>query len=294
MRIGPFAVEPLPVVFAGREILVCQGEVGGLTRRLLLANHVAGAGPRPLVVELHGSGLFPYEQMVMSGLHLTGAEAGFLVAAPEAGVPFQLYPDWAVGTTWRLPGMPLPRTNYVPDGPDDAGFVLAMIDALVDAGLADPKRVYVTGFSAGGRFASHLAAVAPERFAGAAPVAGLRLSQHATAAPPPILSIHGRLDELNAFEGGLGPRWDLGVEETVAAYAERFGWPAATRQADGELMTRLSVHDGQGVERLRQYVVDDGRHVWPSSTDPVHGKAFGPVTTALDATAEMCRFWGLI
>ena len=294
MNIGPFKVEQLPVVFGGREMRVAQGQVAGLTRRLLLANADPGGPPRPLVVELHGSGHFPYQQMVMSGLHEVGAKAGFMVAGPEAGVPFQLYPEWAVGTTWRLPGMPLPRTEYVPDGPDDAGFVLTMIDALVDAGLADPSRVYVTGFSAGGRFTSHLAAIAPERFAGAAPVAGLRLSQHAKSAPPPILSIHGRLDELNAFEGGLGPRWDLSVEQTVAAYADRFGWAAPTRQAEGPLASRLTVVDGDGRERLRQYVLDDGRHVWPGSTDPVHGAAFGPVSTAVDATTEMCRFWGLI
>ena len=50
----------------------------------------------------------------------------------------------------------------------------------------------------------------------------------------------------------------------------------------------------EGRERLRQYVFEEGLHVWPGSTDPVHAAAFGPVTTLVDATAEMQRFFGLV
>ena len=81
---------------------------------------------------------------------------------------------------------------------DDVGFIARMIERLVDEGLADPERVYLTGFSDGAIMSYRLLCTAEAPFAAAAPTAGTMYQKHhdtcAAAVPIPLLVIAGTND----------------------------------------------------------------------------------------------------
>ena len=123
----------------------------------------------PLVFLLHGSTGNGQEMLRHSGLAATSDHHGFLLAAPDAGIPA------GKGFVWNIPGVPA-VTGAVPtaDDPDDVAYLTAAIDWLAAQTCIDEERVYATGLSGGGRMTSWLGCVASDRFAAIAPVVGLR------------------------------------------------------------------------------------------------------------------------
>jgi polyhydroxybutyrate depolymerase len=263
--------------------------VGGDERRFLLARPAGAAGTLPLVIEFHGSGHFAEGQMAASGFAALGEREQFAVAAPEAALTVRVRPEWPEGRAWNVPGVPL-TSGESPDGPDDVAFVAALIGALVDDGVADPERVYLAGFSGGARLCSHLAGVMPERIAAIGTVAGLRLPPFNVLPPPPIIAFHSRADEINPYDGGAGPRWDLGVDETAAAFAERYGLSIPESDEVHGLL-RDVYRDRDGRERLVAYTLDDRPHGWYGSRDPQHAAQYGTAGDIIDATAMIWDFF---
>jgi polyhydroxybutyrate depolymerase len=263
--------------------------VDGDERRFLLARPAGAAGPLPLVIEFHGSGHFAEGQTAASGFAVLGERERFAVAAPEALLTVRVRPEWPEGRAWNVPGVPL-TSGESPDGPDDVAFVAALIGALADDGVADPERVYLTGFSGGARLCSYLAGVMPERIAAIGTVAGLRLPPPNVIPPPPIIAFHSRNDEINPYDGGAGPRWDLGVDETAAAFAERYGW-SIPESSTANALQRDVYRDSDGGERLVAYTLDDRPHGWYGSRDPVHAEQYGTAGDIIDATAMIWDFF---
>ena len=97
-------------------------------------------GPRPTVIVLHGA--------LGSGAG-TARTAGFAEAAARrnftAVFPDGLDRQWNDG---RMDGH---------NGPDDIGFIRALVRRLVADGVADPHRVYLAGISNGGMMSFALA-----------------------------------------------------------------------------------------------------------------------------------------
>src|SRR3546814_11662199 len=79
----------------------------------------------PLVFLLHGSTSNGQEMLDYSGLAATSDHHGFLLAAPDAGIPA------GKGFVWNIPGVPT-VTGAVPaaDDPDDVAYLTAAIDWL--------------------------------------------------------------------------------------------------------------------------------------------------------------------
>lgn len=169
----------------------------------------------PIVFLLHGSTATGAAMLADSGLTETSDRHGFILAAPDAGIPA------GQGFVWNIPDVPT-VTGAIP-GPDDAddvAFFGAAIDWLAQAGCIDPTRVYATGLSGGGRMTSWLGCAASDRFAAIAPVVGLRAGNPdpadpsrpdpATcrpAKPMPVIAFAGAKDSTNPIRGGGAGYW---------------------------------------------------------------------------------------
>jgi poly(hydroxyalkanoate) depolymerase family esterase len=120
------------------------------------------AGPAPLVVVLHGctqnAALYDHG----SGWSALADRYGFLLLFPEqqrANNPMLCF-NWFSG-------------NDSQRGMGEAASIAKLIAAMKRAHAVDPKRVFVTGLSAGGAMASVMLATYPELFAGGAIIAGV-------------------------------------------------------------------------------------------------------------------------
>jgi polyhydroxybutyrate depolymerase len=251
------------------------------------------SGPRPLVVELHGSGLSAEQQMRSSGFLSMAQEHDFVVAAAQALIPLRLFDDFPPGFAWNVPGVPLVHQKQAASHlPDDIRFIRDLI-ADVGCRLAiDPARVYVVGFSGGGRLASYLAFLLSDIVAGIGAVSGLRIPAiNVCNAPCPIIAFHGQMDQLNPFDGGPDARWREPVLDTATYLAVAQGCTSSPNIENDHGITKLSFQDDLGASRLVQYVINTGNHSWPGSVDSEHRVMFGEPAMAVNATREIWQFF---
>lgn len=119
-------------------------------------------GPAPLVVVLHGCTQNAAVYDHGSGWSALADRNGFILLFPEqsrANNPMLCFNWFQNGDTGR--------------GTGEAASIRAMIEAIEQAHDVDPKRIFVTGLSAGGAMAQVMLATYPEVFAGGAILAGV-------------------------------------------------------------------------------------------------------------------------
>ena len=227
-----------------------------------------GTEATPLILELHGFGGSASAQDSVSGLSDVAADAGMIVATPNAlGHP----PRWFV---------PFPK-DPVTYGHGDARFLSDLLNELVSRLCVDERRVYVTGFSQGGAVTSWLPCDLSGRFAAIAPVESTFFPGRCREADPvSVIAFHGTADETVPYDGGrhFGETVVPPVEEAVRQSAVHAGCSAAPRsEAIGA--DRLIVFPGcpAGVD-VELYAIDGGTHAWPD-------------TATIDATELIVRFF---
>ncbi|HVI97819.1 MAG TPA: PHB depolymerase family esterase [Sphingomonas sp.] len=200
---APGVTQRIPIGDTGRPMLVHLPK--GYDRATAL----------PIVFLLHGSTGTGAEMLRESKLEATADAHGFILAAPDAGIPV------GRGFVWNIPGVPtVAGTIPSKDDPDDVAYLEAALDWLAAQGCADGARAYVTGLSGGGRMTSWLGCVAADRFAAIAPVVGLRAGNPdaadssrpdpATCAPSrpmPVIAFAGDADKTNPIQGGGAGYW---------------------------------------------------------------------------------------
>jgi polyhydroxybutyrate depolymerase len=244
--------------------------VGGLTRRFLVhvpaKRPVTSAGavrPYPLVIVLHGSSGSGEEIRQTTRMDSLSEIDRFLVAYPE-GVKGGggLYPsDWNAGTCCGAAA----RENI-----DDVGFIAALIaDAAKNVAL-DKRRVYVAGFSDGGRMAHRLACKLAPSLAAIAVVSGsLKDDTCVPAKPVPLLAVHGTSDDQVAFFDdastapstaitGVGATLPASIQFWLSANGCRTGVQA--RVSTSVLRTAFASCTGGEVAF---YTIEGGAHGWP-------------------------------
>lgn len=203
-------------------------EVEGTGRSLMLHRPASAPERRlPLVLLFHGSGGTAAGILDSSRLAATADHNGFIVAAADAGIALD------TGYAWNIPGVPT-IAGSVPTArdPDDVAFIGLVIDFLVAQGCVDRARVYATGLSGGGRMTSWLGCVSANRFAGIAPVVGLRAGNPLAsdpskpdpatcrpARPVPVMAFAGEDDTVNPVAGGGAGYWQYSMLAGMTRWA---------------------------------------------------------------------------
>ena len=296
----------LASLIPSRDLLSDLGEFGSNPGQLRARTYTpenlsAGA---PLVVVLHGCTQTAADYDHGSGWSSLADRCGFAVLFPEQ----QRSNNPNLCFNWFVPG----------DSRRDAGEPLSikqMIDTFAASRAIDPKRIFVTGLSAGGAMTAIMLATYPEVFAGGAIIAGLPYgcansipeafdrmkgngladgdsrvrdaSNH--AGPWPIVSVwHGTADQTvhPANAEAILRQWRMvhGLEET----------PTRTELVDN--YPRRVWCDANGRALIEMYSITGMLHGTPLATMGSDGcGAIGPhmLEANISSTRRIAEFWGL-
>jgi polyhydroxybutyrate depolymerase len=228
--------------------------------RLFVPPGYDGVVRLPLVLDLHGSGGNSAGQARNSGLETLSTTERFIVATLDAE-----------GGRWNVP---------VQDNrPDDVAYVRDVIAHVAARVCTDETRIYVTGFSGGGRMTSLLACQLGSRIAAIAPVSALRWPGPCNGRPVPVLTFHGLADPQNPYDGhaaGRGAEWLESVPEALAGWARHNACKGDVILDDppGPLSTMR--YEGCAAE-VRMIRIDGLGHTWTK--------------TEVDTTGVMWQFF---
>jgi polyhydroxybutyrate depolymerase len=178
----------------------CSVSVNGVTRSYVL--HVPSnfrPGSSGLVVAFHGARDTGAGFAASSHLDETADKNGFAVAYPDG----LTNPRGA--TSWNAYFNP----TYGADAPDDSAFARALITTVQAKLRLDPRKIYVTGFSAGAHMAHRVAIDSSDLVAAAAIVegslwvqrAGGKLRPTPPRGPVSILIFHADKDQVVHYCG---------------------------------------------------------------------------------------------
>jgi polyhydroxybutyrate depolymerase len=273
---------------------VISMEHGGLPRRALIVSPGPGAKDRktPAIVFLHGAGGSPEQAMRQTGLAQMAARAGFLAVFPE-GLGRQ-DPGGSTWNAWMCCGFA--RDQEI----DDVGFLAALIGRLTSGHGADPRRIYVAGFSNGAMLASRLAMERPGLLAAIAVVAGsLPCGLAAPAKALPVLLVHGARDHVARFAPTPAHPATGDACEDYPARAQADYWVRGMKLSPKPVVRelqagRLRVEDyparpgGRGF--VRYVIVKEGGHAWPGGARERYRYCDLP-TGDLDASALVLDFF---
>lgn len=272
--------------------------VGGQAREYLL--HVpsgrAGGGPRPLVIFLHGAGGTAAWADGETGWSALADSEGFALALPEGLPPDPDQPPKFLTNP--------PRWNDGSNGPtgvpptaDDVAFLAAVIDDAISRAGADPRRVYLSGFSNGAGMAFRAAAELADRVAAVAPVAGYcRIPDPRPTRPVPTLYLIGTADPLVPLRGGeVRSPWlhrlvrRRPVADTLDRWADAIGCgPVPIVESD---MNGVRVEVYPGPAEFRVVLIDGLGHHWPGGKGQMNHRIAGPPSDKIDATAAVWEFF---
>lgn len=143
-----------------------EGAGGLALRGVLVLPTGRGPGPLPMIVDIHGGPCYASKPQFNPSGALTLAAAGYAV----------LLPNYRGNVGW---GQAFTRLNIGDPAGAEFEDILRAIDAVIDAGFADPDRLGVTGASYGG-YLTGWAVATTHRFKAAVMVAGIsdQLSCH--------------------------------------------------------------------------------------------------------------------
>ncbi|MFG2041558.1 alpha/beta hydrolase family esterase [Dactylosporangium sp. NPDC048998] len=232
--------------------------VDGLPRSYLLARPwPAGAARLPVLVTLHGCCVTPeYEQQ----------RGGF---ADVTGPAILVYPA-GIGQSWNAGNCCGPAQA---GAVDDVAFLTAVVDNVLDTQPdAASDRVFLVGYSNGGKMALRMACAAPRRFAAVASYAAVSSMPCPNPAPTSLLEIAATGDpELTIGSGGTTHTLNGYLQPTVDAQVDQYrranrcpGTPIT--HARGSLTTSTWLRCGTG-RSVQLAVYQGGSHDWPQGDD---------------------------
>ena len=232
-----------------------------------------------MLLEFHGYGASPQQQLVYGNFGPLSEREGFLVVAPAGqGSPRHFTLQGATG-----------------GDQDDVEFVADLLDHLEQRFCIDTARIYTTGMSNGGAMSAVLACRLSDRIAAFASVAAVVWGpQCAQARPVPIIAIHGTADPLVPFEGGrvecCGNPTIASTPGTMANWAAHDG--CAPDPVEEPVAGVVRVRRWEGCAPggdVRLYIVEGGGHTWPGAR--VGLSSLGETTKDIDATEVIWDFF---
>jgi polyhydroxybutyrate depolymerase len=289
--------QPLTVTVAGQK-----------REYILVTPKQPRAGPRPLVVILHGhlgtagnalgGGATP--SPLSAWIDIADRENLFLVALQGSKGP-DGHTGW---NDCRGDSVGDPHT-------DDVAFASAVLRSLVDAGRADPHRIYVMGMSNGAMMSLRLALEMRPAPAAIAAVAGLMAQQSAcreASGPVSVLLIVGTEDPLVPYEGGQVGLWRRKNRGAVmSAEATRDYWLRVDGLSAVTGVTAVFPHLGHDTTRaskttygsdvgpqVEMLTIEHGGHVEPSLRfhyGPIYRQLVGVQNRDLESAEEAWSFF---
>ena len=238
--------------------------------------------PTPLVITMHGAGLWPVAQMKISQWNRVADEHGFIAVYPS-------------GLSGRGP-----RIWHVNRGSGlnrDIRFISELIDTLQATYNIDPTRIYANGLSNGGGMAFVLSCTMSDRIAAVGMVAAAQLlpwdwctDQRAV----PMIAFHGTADRMTPYHGGttwVAPRSFPDIPTWTANWAQR-------NQCEHEAVESPVAADVRRVEYTNcaddsavvLYTIERGGHTWPGG-ERLPEWFVGSTSTSIDASREMWAFF---
>ena len=171
--------------------------------------------------------------------------------------------DEGSGTMWNA-GLYASNT-------DDSGFLMALLDSLVEPYNLNLDSVFFTGFSMGGFMTHRMAIEHGDRITACAPVSGLithSMANHTAVAPVRMLDIHGTADPVVGYSGTSQYFGNLGLGvDAILEY-----WKNANNCVDDPVIDTFPdlKNDGllfvrytyEGEAELQHIKVIGGNHSW--------------------------------
>ena len=238
--------------------------------------------PTPLVISMHGAGLWGASQRDISRWNTVADKAGFIV----------VYPSGVGGKgvrVWRAePGDDLMK---------DVRFISDLIDTLSASYNIDSTRIFANGLSNGGGMSFALSCTLSDRIAAVGMVAAAQTlpwrwctDQH----PVPMIAFHGTADPEIPYDGGatwISPRPFPSTPRWAANWARRNQCaPNPVESTVAPDVTRRAYEKCADDATVVLYTIHGGGHTWPGGTR-LPEWFVGRTTRSIDATGLMWTFF---
>ena len=283
---------------------------GGQERQYVQYVPATAAEEAPVLFMLHGLGDEALNFFHSSRIQSIADQKGWIVVAPQAldftfeipAVGGQDFGNaWAAGVTihfsMTIYGIPFTYDITVNENVDDAGFLLATLDAVNEEHSLCADSVFFAGFSLGGFMCHRMAIEHGDRINGIAAISGLVGNDMETLTPVAnvnILQVFGTSDEMISYDGAMASyqnygsyRIGLPAEETVD-YWRNFNhcdeepileqYPDT--QNDGLTFEMYTYLNGDNNSRVGFLKVNNGLHRW-----------YAGGSYDIDYNEEMIRFF---
>lgn len=238
--------------------------------------------PTPLVISLHGAGLWGAGQREISEWNRVADRAGFIVVYP---------------TAVKQGGPRIWHVELSPDLAKDVRFIAEMIDTLARQYNIDRARIYANGLSNGGGMSFVLSCVMSDRIAAVGLVASaqtLPWEWCTDRKPVPMIAFHGTADRATPYKGG-------GSWVRRRAFPDIRVWTA--NWARRNRCDRIPVDSVIAVDVVRAsytgcadnaavvlYTIQGGGHTWPGG-GPLPEWFVGRTSNSVDASGVMWEFF---
>jgi polyhydroxybutyrate depolymerase len=238
--------------------------------------------PTPLVISLHGAGLWGRAQMDISRWNEIADEHGFIVVYPSGR-------KHAGPRIWRVfPGLVQ----------KDVRFISELIDTIAGKYNIDRARVYANGLSNGGGMSFALSCFLHDRIAAVGLIASAQTMPWGDCTkekPVPVIMIHGTADHAAPYHGRTSwvseRRPFPNLPNFMATWAERNRCaprPVETRIA-ADIVQRAYVDCANGADVVF-YTVEEGGHTWPGGAETPYWMV-GRMTNNISASEVMWKFF---
>lgn len=266
----------------------------GVTRTWEVVHPDGLPTPAPVLFVLHGGAGTIARIRRITGLDRDAGRLGMVMVFPQG-----LANQWNDGRD-----APTVRGNQGSRAVDDTGFLRALAARLVADGIADRRRIHVTGLSNGGMMTLRLACAAADVFAAFVPVIAnlpepLAGDTCRPARPVPLLLMNGTADRLILWQGGPvaamfpGDRGrTVGTDATIARFRalngcdDRAEVSAASDVGGGVRLTTSRWTGCAGGTEVALYRFDGMGHRWPGAGPGADGPLaglLGPAPAGFDA-----------
>lgn len=256
----PGSMAPLAGIPAGWVSSVHRLQVGTLTRSYLMLRPAAQAGPLPVVMVLHGRQLTPAGIERLSRMPAT------------TGPAILVYPA-GYGRSWNAGGC---CGSAHLAGIDDVRFLLQVVHQVQASQHDAAAKVYVVGYSNGGRMAYRLTCAAPGAFAGVAAVEAVPVDACPRTSAVPIMIVASVHDPLLTIADGHPRKVMQGyvqptVQTTVDTWRRLDGCTGTKSTAAVGLVSVTTWTSCAGTGRVAYALYSGGTHAWPGGTEGTRG-----------------------